>query len=267
MSMVAEEFLAFLSMERGALYTSVRLLRSPGSTILQFLDGASGVRRRLTNPLRYLAMSVALVTLAYVLFLPSDNFARDIENGMSFSNTADPLAEEDESILALRTQASTALDGIAEQADDRMLRLNAKEASETLQETLAERLGEITLTWMNVFLLAVLPMNTLLTWIVFRRAKFNLAEHFVINAFILGFQNVLAIAMLPPSVLIDVALFTLLYMLFSFAFQFIAWKQVFGVKRMWPNLFCFGLVLISAFAYVMLQAVFTFAILAIATRG
>ena len=81
--MVLDELLAFVSMERGSLHTTLHLLKSPGVSILNYVHGVPGARRRFTNPLRYLAMSVALVTLAYVLWLPSDSFSSDIEQSMS----------------------------------------------------------------------------------------------------------------------------------------------------------------------------------------
>lgn len=267
--MVAGELLAFLSLERGGLHTTFRLLVSPGKTIRNYLDGKHGVRRRITNPLRYLAMSTALVTVAYVFFMPRDQFSADFELGQGMgagmAEDSEEVSVEESTILAKTDEVAQLLSEIEQGSEDRNLRQNAREANVAMQATTATRVGDITLAWMNVFLLAALPLNTILTYVAFRRSGFNLAEHCAINAFVLGFQNVAAVCVLVPGSLGNMGISSAIYMLLSFTFQFIVWRQVFVLRGFQRNAWGFVMLLVSVFSYITLQGVATFAILWIAT--
>ncbi len=268
--MVGEELLAFLSLERGGLHTSYRLLVSPGKTIRSYLDGQEGVRRRITNPLRYLAMSTALVTLAYLFFMPRAQFNAQFELGQDLGagvTGGTESLDEDASTLDVKTIAvNRLLSEIEEQSEDMAMQLNAREAKKVLEQTTASRVGDITLAWMNLFLLSSLPLNACLTLLAFRRSEFNVAEHFAINAFILGFQNLAAVVVLVPGVIVDMGVSSAIYMLLSFTFQFVVWRQVFQWRGVLQNVWGFLVLIVSVLSYVTLQGVATFTILWIATN-
>ena len=263
--MVFEEFMAFVSLEKGALFTTYKLSTNPGKTIRSYLDGE---RKRLTNPMRYLAMSTALVTLAYVMFMPRTDFGDEFEQGMKFGGETDvsaALGEPDNEELAQKASTSTTLLAeIEQETESPFLRSKARIAREAMEETLSQRVGDVSLTWMNVLLLAALPINAVLTWLVFRKAKLNFAEHFATNAFILGLQNILAIIMLFPSLIGGMALFTAIYMVMSFTYQYIAWRNTFRFKGVFGHCFGFIILLVSAFAYLSMQGIVTVFLMRIA---
>lgn len=267
MGMIFEEFLAFFSLERGALLTTKLLATKPGASIRAYLDGVGDSRKSMTNPLRYLAMTTALVTLTFFFFIPRQGFVDDVQKGIDFRQTTQERGQDDESeVEAKRQQVVALLTEIESESKGRLGRANARKARESIDETLAERVGEITIAWMNVLLLVSLPLNAFLTSICFRKSKFNVAEHFVINAYVLGGQNVAAVIMLAPSGIGEIAgIITGLYMLLSFGYQFVVWRQVFELKTWFWGAFGFGLVLVSATAYMILQAVFTFTLLWLTT--
>lgn len=286
MKMIGEELLAFFSFERGSLHTTYRLLVAPGSTIRDYIQGDKHARRRLTNPLRYLAMSTAFVTVAYVLFMPRELFTEDVKNGMDAGEglVADAGLVASESGPAnyqanpISDVASTEMDSKTEQVRQLLaeieaeatsidLRLNAREAAADLDATVPSRVADITMAWMNVFLLAALPVNALLTWLAFRKSRFNLAENLAVNAFILGFQNVLAVAMLIPTVLGPAAVFSVVYMLISAIYQFIAWKRVFELTGILRTLLCLFVVMLSVVAFLAVQGIATVTLFLITTRG
>ncbi|MEL6105580.1 MAG: hypothetical protein AAFU85_06075 [Planctomycetota bacterium] len=267
MGMIFEEFLAFFSLERGALLTTKLLASRPGASIRAYLEGAGGSRKSMTNPLRYLAMTTALVTLAFFFFIPRQGFVDDVQKGIDFGEQQDGATKKEPSeIESKRQQVVALLTEIETDSKSRLTRANARKARESIVETLAERVGEITIAWMNVLLLVSLPLNACLTSICFRKSNFNVAEHFVINAYILGGQNVAAVVMLVPSGIGELAgVLTGLYLVLSFCYQFIVWRQVFELKTWFWGAFGLGLVLVSATAYLVLQTLFTFALLWLTT--
>jgi hypothetical protein len=254
MHMVWEELLAFASLEKGTLHTIYRLLRNPGRTISTYLEGERG---RLTNPLRFLAMSTAFITVMFVLFMPREEIKQQMQMG------ADAVREEmDEQLEVTETAPSVSVEQIDDllevlevEGQDRIVRSNASRAREILDEEIWDRLADIYYSWMNVFLLAALPVNSVLTRIIFARSRLNFAEHLVVNSFILGFQNFLAVMTLVPrvSVLSEVMFFG--YMLLSFGFQFVAWRQVFDARGVLWNLLNFAMIVLSMCVYMIIQGV------------
>ncbi|GAB5406406.1 MAG: hypothetical protein Aurels2KO_46370 [Aureliella sp.] len=278
------EVLAFLSWEKGAFYTLACLLFRPGRTVHRYLDGH---RQRLTNPIRFLLMAVAAVTAAYIFLLPRVAYfeAASIAESMQADDEIPPEVEERvEAARDLLGQLATAGETPAESTDSgssqgeksqvtkgsrtglKIVRKNAGQALEDLDRTLVKRAGEISLTWMNVFLLFALPVNSLISWLFFRAAQLNLAEHVAANAYILAIQNATAVLTVPIAWIApgSLGVVTLMYMLFSFIYQFWAWRQVFGL-RSWAKLsICFFGLVLSVIGFIVLQAIATALILTFA---
>ncbi|MEM8733093.1 MAG: DUF3667 domain-containing protein [Planctomycetota bacterium] len=260
MGMVWEELFAFASLERGAIYTLVQMARRPGDFIRSYL---AGDRKRATNPIRFVAMSTALITLLYLTVMPRDAFVAEFEQSIDSEVELQRLSEAD---IETTAQASELLAQLESSTESRFLRSKVRNAKSTLNESMPQRLGSITLSWMNVFLLAALPLNTLLTFLAFRRAKYNLAEHVVINAFIVAFQNFLGILLFIPIGIGGAAVASIIYLFLSFAYQFLVFRSVFNYRGILGTLFALFIVLIAALAYVTLQGMATFLLLWLSTR-
>ncbi|MFK7734711.1 MAG: DUF3667 domain-containing protein [Pirellulaceae bacterium] len=254
MQMVWEELLAFASLEKGTLHTIYRLLRRPGGTIRAFLAGERG---KLTNPLRFLAMSTAFITVMFVLFMPRDEIEQQMQMG------AEAVREEmDEKLVDSEVVPSVSvqqIDNLLEvlevEGESRIVRSNASRAREILDEQIWDRLSEIYYSWMNVFLLLALPVNSVLTRIAFTRSGLNFAEHLVVNSFILGLQNFVAVMTLVPRVSVLPEVMFVGYVLLSFGFQFIAWRQVFDVRGILGNLLNLTMIVFSVAFYMILQGI------------
>ena len=227
-----------------------------------------GARGKLTNPIRYLAMSTALITLAYVLLMPPEVFVGDVEQGMELAGDTEsiPAVETTPEIAEKVAEASRLLGDIESATDNSFLRLNSREAKAVLEETVPQRVAEISLTWMNVFLLAALPINSVIAWILFRKERFNLAEHIAINSYILAFQNFLALAFFFPGLVISMGITTTIYLLCSFCYQFVAWRQVYRLRGIAMNFLGVVAVAASAVCFLILQAVVTFALFLLTSR-
>jgi len=247
-----KEIFAFISGEKGAMYTTAMLCRQPGTTIRGYLDGD---RQRLTNPMRYLLLACALVTTAFLFGLPKDTYKETVKP-LGTSSSLDSLPPE----LTLKlVETRKLLTNIRDESKEGILSKNSENALEALDRTLILEATEIGMTWMNVFLLLALPVNAVISWICFRSAKRNLTEHVVANAYILGLQNLAAIWVVFFSLLnwIDFYTSTLIYMPLSFIYQFLAWKQTFAVRGILPSIICIFGLMMSITGYLILQGIGT----------
>lgn len=243
------EVLAFLSWEKGAFYTAPRLMVRPGKTIRAYLDGK---RDRLTNPIRFLLMACAIVTAAFVFLMPRSAYLD--ENAVGIPDSWESVPPE----LKERVAAARAiLTEIADASEEQFLTKNCQDAIQVLERSFASQFGEITLTWMNVFLLFALPINSLISWVCFRKAQLNLAEHFAANAYILAAQNFASLAVVLLAILNwgDPTATTGVYMLLSFVYQFVAWKQVFQLSGLLQYVVGFFALLLSVIGFLLLQGI------------
>lgn len=250
------EFLSFLCWEKGALYTTARILVQPGLTIRAYLNGD---RKKLTNPIRFLLMACAIVTAAFVFGMPRDDYVESVATTLKVTGRESVSSE-----TAIQVErARTLLSEIESTTDDRFLKRNAEQALEVLDKSLVVHVTDISLAWMNVFLLLALPANAIISWLCFRRAKLNLTEHVVANAYILAIQNLASLLVVLLALLnwVDFNLGTIIYMLMSFIYQFVAWRQTFAIKGLLASAVGFAAVLTSVFVYLVLQGIAMFAVL------
>jgi hypothetical protein len=154
-------------------------------------------------------------------------------------------------------QTRSLLSEICDAAKQKFLPKDAVQALEALDRTLKSQMAEISLAWMNVFMLFRLPINAMISWLFFRRAGLNFTEHIVANGFIPGLQNpgTVFTVLIVHSGMMDLGTVTLFYILLSFLFQFMAWKQVFaiqGLVRYFIGLFA---IVLSVIGHVFVQGI------------
>lgn len=249
-SFVWKEIVAVVSWEKGSAYTLARLCLRPGKTIHAYLDGE---RQRLTNPIRFLLMTCAIVTAAYLFGLPRNAYKEAAESPLT-TNSWDAVQPE---LLAKVETARSLLAEIRDGTDQSFLRRDADMALDALNQSLMSQMSEISLTWMNVFLLFGLPVNAVITWFFFCKANLNFTEHVVANAYILGVQNLAAVLVVPLTLLGwgDFGTSSLIYMLLSFVYQFVAWKQVFAIQGFVRYALGLFAILLSILGFMLLQGI------------
>lgn len=249
-SFVWSEILAIVSWEKGSPYTLARLCFAPGKTVHSYLDGH---RERLTNPIRFLLLTCAVVTAAYVFGLPKNTYVEAAESPMTSSSWDSVEPELLEKVNETRALLSEIRDG----TEQNFLKRNADHALDAINQSLMSQMAEISRTWMNVFLLFGLPVNAVITWLFFRRAKLNFTEHVVANAYILGVQNLAAVLVVPVALLGwgDFGISTLIYMLLSFVYQFVAWKQVYQIRGFVRNIIGLFAIILSVLGFMLLQGI------------
>lgn len=251
MAMVWGEVSAFLSMEKGVIRTTRDLAFRPGQTIKSYLEGE---RNGLTNPLRYLFLSAALT--ATLMFVAVSMRGPAILPPM---NSKPSRPTEVDKKLA---QADQLLSEVVKQTSDEQSPLRsrfrasiARRAREDLKMTVPQRMFDLSITWANAILIAALPINAVLTWAAFRKTEFNLAEHIAVNAFILGFQNFLAIIMLVPGLYVGMHFFTAVYLILSVVYQVGIWRSVFELTGWRQMLLLVGVTLAAFVGFMLIQAI------------
>lgn len=210
---VLDELSELIMLEKGSLFTTRELLLRPGKTIRQYLNGN---RSRLTSPLKYLLMTVAMVVFGYHIVLPliGHNFG---------------LPSTDPSLEILQPH----IDQLNEAAQDDSLSRDVKSrlqlGIEALNTPSQKRMMDLTLSWMNVSLILAVPVFAALTWLVIRREMF-FVEHFVAHAYIYGIQCVLAFLLTPLMFSPHLSISFGVYTVSSAVYQLFAWKQLFYLR-------------------------------------
>jgi Protein of unknown function (DUF3667) len=247
---VWKEILAFIAWEKGWPHTAALLCTKPGKTVHAFLDGE---RERLTNPIRFLLMTCAIVTAAFLLGLPKYAYQNTAES--TFKNSGWDAVQPE--MMGKVEQTRSLLSEIRDEAEQEFLQRDADCALEALDRTLMSQMAELSLTWMNVFLLFGLPINAMISWLFFRSARLNFTEHVAANAYIMGVQNLGAVFTVPFILLgwADFGTVTLFYMLLSFVYQFVAWKQVFGIRGIVRYAIGLIAIVLSVIGYVFVQGI------------
>ena len=79
----------------------------------------------------------------------------------------------------------------------------------------------------------------------------------VSNAYILGVQNLAAVLVVPLALLgwADFGTSSLIYMLLSFVYQFVAWKQVFQIRGFLQTILGLLAIILSILGFMLLQGI------------
>jgi hypothetical protein len=204
------------SLDRGFLHTVVALSLRPAEVVRDYLQGRTV---RYTTPLKYLLVTVALITF---LTLKLD-LAAMMEDG--YRAGADFMSASPD-----RASEST--------ADVAML----------LRE------------YMNVLMIAAVPFSALCTWLLFRRAGLNLAEHLVFNVYVYGHQC-LIFSTAYLSLLAGVGALATNALGTALSTVYFVWAAVsfFGYSRFSAFLRALAAVVLTLIAYSAVSAVFMLA--------
>ncbi len=155
------------NLERGLPYTIYGLTVRPGQTIREYLLVD---RSRLVPPLRLLVFSAGIATLLVTYFFNfSEIFTEGAKEGYRMGQGAAGGSEE-------------------------------MPSEELLQFT--EVISQLFQNYFNVFLLLLVPLAALITYLVLRKG-FYYPEHLVISAYVTSWQNMLTIAFTPFYLFFD----------------------------------------------------------------
>jgi hypothetical protein len=238
-------FVAELMFEKGFLYTFKELLLRPGLTIDTILSRRPGP---LNEPVKFICLSVALVTVFMNIAQPygESGYASLSQEQLAMQEQAgSELAPMINSIGAFIADSQHTLDG----------RFRARQAQEALELSLADWINQSISSWMNVLLLAAIPMFALCSRLVFPR-RLNLAEHAVVQSSIYGVQCILAVVVVAPFILVDQTLLaTWIYFGISLGYQVFAWAQFFRFKGLFDGFKCFLLFALTYGVYMLLAIV------------
>lgn len=133
--------------DRGFLHTAIQLLRRPGHTVRDYLDGK---RVEYTKPVQYMLWATAINFLLFQL-----------------------LGQDKEMLQALSEQPGQNAAGV--------------------------KITQYIFDHPAIITFLMIPNIALFSWLYFRKAGFNYAEHFVLNAYLMGEVSMLGILTSPLS--------------------------------------------------------------------
>jgi hypothetical protein len=87
-------------------------------------------------------------------------------------------------------------------------------------------------------LIVIAPINALLTWLMFRKPKFNYAEHFVLHSFLIGQGHIIRMVIFVPFFLIApeyVRINLYVFQALLLIYQIVAYKQFFDQNIVWTS--------------------------------
>ncbi|MEZ6136607.1 MAG: DUF3667 domain-containing protein [Pirellulaceae bacterium] len=239
-----------LNLEKGFLLTARELFLKPGLTIQTILDGRAD---SLTEPFRFLAISVATITVAMALATP---MAGGHGYKLAFIEEAEAEASR---ILQPRVDQLKRLSESQQQS--REIRFRAKQAQIALQTSFSDWSYRAQAPWSNVLLLLAVPVYAFFTWLVVGRGL-NLAEHLVLNAYIYGIQCILATLVMVPLILTSqVGLAATVYFIVSLVYQIVAWNSLLRFRTALDWAKCAFLVVITLVIYLIVGVIFMQAII------
>jgi len=164
------EALKFFNLEKGFIFTFIALIKKPYETVQTYLHVD---RRKFSNPLQYVLISVALYTLI-------------ISIHPSFIKTMESIKEKNAKTY--------------------------KPLEDKLEISIMEpfnKAQEVYLSYQNIFYLILIPAVSFITFLFFKRL-YNYAEHLAINAFTFGTASWLSFILSSLTVFFEHFSFTMI---------------------------------------------------------
>lgn len=168
---IGEEFREVLLGERGFLFTVRRMAFSPRASLLTILGGH---KSRFNEPVKFVVLCIALAVVGMNLGLQ-----------LGGTNSVPELAEAIEAKDKLQDYVESLNQLAMDDQSTSEVKFRASNAVAALERSQFEGFQDTYMQWSNVALLAAVPFFALGT-LVFFRSDLNLAEHFVVNAYIYG---------------------------------------------------------------------------------
>lgn len=224
MNQMFMDTLSVLNLDRGILHTMWQMTIRPGSSIRRYLFDD---RRKFVHPLRFLFLSAAIAAFINTQFITTQgNFDEAIQNKVSINGDLEQ-SEDDMVTLNLDTDNDGTPDAESE--------VSTKE----LQKMIAVFVVDFLNRYFSLILILFVPIISLFTWIFFRKSNFYYGEHLAVNAFYLGYLNVIYILISPLLIWGHVAsAVMLIYFIFGVIFQLFIYARVF--ERKWLNVIING---------------------------
>ncbi len=203
------------NVNKGFIKTYRLLTTQPGQSIRTFLLGD---RKLLTKPFQLLIVSTAIAAFLTINVMPKNEFVRGFEAGVS--QTGDIMdTPEEEKVKKME---------------------KAKEFNEKFMDSFSR--------YFNLVILLFIPFIGLSTYWFFKKKKYNYAEHVVFNSYILSYQNLIFIFLVPLIFFVSTN-FNWIYLLTAYIYYFYACQRFFEMK-FWPSFGrAFGALVVGTLMY------------------
>ncbi len=195
MQTIYESILALFNFEKGLSFTIKNLLIHPGKTLNNYLF--TNERTKHIKPINFLILMVTIATFLTFHLIKSSN--PEVTGG----NQIDDVLSGNSINLG---------DSVPQKLNDAFAIFN-----------------ELVSKYYHIFQLLKIPFFALATFWLFKKKKFNYAEHLIINSFIIGMTTFLFIITYPLA-FIHMKVFAFLITL-SIVYLFVAYISIFDEKN------------------------------------
>ncbi len=218
MQTIYESILAVFNFEKGFSFTVKNLLLAPGKTLNNYLFTAE--RTKHIKPMNFLILMVTIATFLTFQLIKSSN----------------PEAVSGNEIDDVLSGTSINLgNNVPQKLNDAVTLFN-----------------QLVNKYYHIFQLLKIPFFAVATMWIFRKKKYNYAEHLVINSYIIAMTTFLFI-LVYPTVLVQMRLFAILATA-STIYMFIAYILVFEEKNWKGFLKAIGCYFLATFLHTSLVA-------------
>ena len=217
---ILESFLEIFNLRKGFLYTIRELLLIPGDAIHTYLFED---RSRLSKPFPFFILTT---TLAVLIAINLDPFSSQFmekgygleENGEA--NSSPDSAKSDSALIDLSAEADTLQVENAESIESQEPEVNPQKFVEAfLQEYFSK--------YMQVTYWLLLPVIALFSYLFFKKQKLFYPEHFVLNTYVAGMQNLMYVVLVPALMVFGGNTIYAVYFIGMVAYQIFAYIHIF----------------------------------------
>lgn len=220
--------LSILNFDRGILYTLREMLLRPGRAMRRYLEAD---RSKFVHPLRFLFLSAAISAFISTQFVfQSGEFKESFISGVEIESeegeaVADPLNIESESSKEIKSGDESLINDLEKDHEGKP-EINAEE----IQEKVGGYIIDLINRYFSLILILYVPFAALATYLFFRKNMLYMGEHLALNAFLIGFVNVLYIIFVPLAIIFSNTIIIGIYLLVAASYQLIFYIKVFKRK-------------------------------------
>ena len=229
---IFQSILGIFNLERGLFYTIRGLCIRPGEILRTYLFED---RSKLTKPF---AFFIFTTTLAVIISINLDPFSSQMASGELFKQENTQI--NGVSADSLLDKKSIDLDSLALSQDsiinmgvvDTLVSPDGGEKSdpktpEDFNRIMAEIYQKYFAKYMQVIYWGLLPFIALFSHLFFKRQKWFYPEHFVLNTYLAGFQNLIYVILVPLLMAFGGNVIYIVYFIIAVGYQVFAYGQLF----------------------------------------
>lgn len=247
---IFESFLEIFNLRKGFLYTIRELILTPGDAIHTYLFED---RTRLSKPFPFFILTT---TLAVLVAINLDPFSTQfMEKGYGIEENGETSSSTDSTQLDSTALDSSRINLSAEVDTLQGGNTELKEPQQPNPQKFVEAfLQEYFAKYMQVTYWLLLPVIALFSFLFFKKQKLFYPEHFVLNTYVAGIQNLMYALLVPLLMVFGGNTIYAVYFIGMVAYQIFAYIRIFTAYS--KRALAWKVVVVILLSYVVFFALF-----------